>query len=328
MGRREGATLVEVLVAIFVMAIGLLALLTLFPLGILRIAQAMQDDQCATASRTAEAIATLKNIRREPLAAPGFVLNPLRPTPPYNAPDPQGPSYPVLVDPVGYRQALFNSQQWVGVGSGTDPNIIGRVQRVPASFANSNTEIYRWFSLLDDISFDNDPITGGIPRNVLPPPQFKIERDIRYSWAFLLQKPRTMDDSTVLCSVVVFNRRPLTLTTNLTLSEAAYLANFDTVSNTVTIDHGGVPPPIRPGDWILDATYVATTTSAGVNHGSAHGFFYRVVAVTEVSGTAMQFEVQTPLRGFPPATTTNAGSVIFMEGVAEVFELGPGRRRD
>ena len=35
MKRRDGATLVEVLVAIFVMGIGLLALLALFPLGVL-----------------------------------------------------------------------------------------------------------------------------------------------------------------------------------------------------------------------------------------------------------------------------------------------------
>ncbi len=45
MKRRPGITLIEVLVAIFVMSIGLLALLTLFPLGALRMSQALQDDR-------------------------------------------------------------------------------------------------------------------------------------------------------------------------------------------------------------------------------------------------------------------------------------------
>lgn len=42
---RRGVTLVEVLVAIFVMGIGLLALLTLFPVGALELAQAINDDR-------------------------------------------------------------------------------------------------------------------------------------------------------------------------------------------------------------------------------------------------------------------------------------------
>lgn len=41
----SGVTLTEVLLAIFVMGIGLLALLTLFPLGALTMAQAIRDDR-------------------------------------------------------------------------------------------------------------------------------------------------------------------------------------------------------------------------------------------------------------------------------------------
>ena len=50
-----GAALVEVLIAIFIMGIGLLALLTLFPLGAIEMAQAIQDDR--TAAVAADAIA-------------------------------------------------------------------------------------------------------------------------------------------------------------------------------------------------------------------------------------------------------------------------------
>ena len=44
---RRGVTLLEVLVAIYIVGIGLLALLALFPLGMLRMAQAVQDDRVA-----------------------------------------------------------------------------------------------------------------------------------------------------------------------------------------------------------------------------------------------------------------------------------------
>ena len=48
MQRRSGITLVEVLVAILIMGVGMIALLTLFPLGALNIAQALKDDRAAT----------------------------------------------------------------------------------------------------------------------------------------------------------------------------------------------------------------------------------------------------------------------------------------
>src|ERR1700694_424035 len=108
MVRRPGATLIEVLVAIFVMGIGLIALLTLFPLGALRMAQAIQDDRCATAVKNAIAVATIKNVRndllvRSPPWFPKFdVFKDAIPGENRTLPaDPHGPSYPVLVDPWG-----------------------------------------------------------------------------------------------------------------------------------------------------------------------------------------------------------------------------------
>jgi Prokaryotic N-terminal methylation motif len=55
--REAGATLVEVLVAIFVMGIGLLALLTLFPLGALSMAEEIKDDRTAAAADDAVQLA-------------------------------------------------------------------------------------------------------------------------------------------------------------------------------------------------------------------------------------------------------------------------------
>ena len=52
---RRGVTLTEVLVALFVMALGMLALLTLFPLGAMQIGQALKDDRTAQSALEADA---------------------------------------------------------------------------------------------------------------------------------------------------------------------------------------------------------------------------------------------------------------------------------
>src|SRR5437763_13279942 len=58
MNRRSGTTLTEVLMAIFIMGIGLMALLTLFPMGALQMAQALKDQRAA--EEAASAIGTFR----------------------------------------------------------------------------------------------------------------------------------------------------------------------------------------------------------------------------------------------------------------------------
>ena len=56
MTRRSGFTLIEALMAVFVMAIGLLALLTLFPLGAMQMDKAIKDQRSAEAANNAISI--------------------------------------------------------------------------------------------------------------------------------------------------------------------------------------------------------------------------------------------------------------------------------
>ena len=51
---RRGVTLTEVLVAMFVMAIGMISLLTLFPLGAMQVGQALRDDRATQLARQAD----------------------------------------------------------------------------------------------------------------------------------------------------------------------------------------------------------------------------------------------------------------------------------
>src|SRR4051812_8663543 len=54
---RRAVTLTEVLIAIFLMGIGLMAILSLFPLGAAQMAQAIQDQRAAEAATNAGALA-------------------------------------------------------------------------------------------------------------------------------------------------------------------------------------------------------------------------------------------------------------------------------
>jgi prepilin-type N-terminal cleavage/methylation domain-containing protein len=337
MTRRSGVTLIEVLVAIFVMGIGLIALLTLFPLGVLRMYQALRDERCSECAYNADKIGIMFDVRNDPSVISDiptgviadFFANP-DPTKLPNA-DPYGESYPVFVDPIGF-QASPAGQGKIWVGG------FPAVSRRPVSFTGAGgINIPRWFTLWDDISFESNNTNPLIPPATPQRSGTAILRDTRYSWAYLLQRPQTSDRSVVDCSIVVFDQRSMSLTPGaLQLEEYLYdrTAYFNPTNGTIAIDYTtAVPPPVRVGDWILDSTInnPATTTPC-----AAHGYFYRVVSVEEfaVGGkTYARYEVQNPIRGFndpakvamTDATFGYQGTVIVIRGIAEVFEKGPVR---
>jgi hypothetical protein len=333
------------LVAIFIMAIGLLALLTLFPLGALRMLKAIQDERCAQAGNNASTIGVMGSIGQLqtlvpplPAGAAGTYdpyLNPFAPGQPGSPPNTQGefPSYPVLVDPVG--ASAFGSTNGLQLG-GTGQSAIARFS---VNFAQRTQDALQWFTLQDDIDFENaQPGTGnspaGTPRLILPVPPAPvpgtISRDTRYSYAYLLQRPRYADASVIDAVVVVYNKRTVTLTAQLSPPEYVYnnAAAFNLATNSITIDYtNNVPPPTRVGDWLLDATPVPLPG----NSATAHGYFYRVVGITDLGNNQLEFEVEQPIRGFPTPLNAPAnpplyrGTIIVLDGVAEVYTRGPSR---
>src|SRR5208282_5220944 len=137
MNRRIGATLIEVLVAVFVCAFGLIALMTLFPVGAMNMAQAIKDDRTAHAAANATAI--LRTIWRVSLASgnpndPGLM--------PFNS------GNPVFLDPLGAQ------------GAGSLP---GGIPRIGLPTVGNFSAQERWFSLLDDMNFLVGPPKDGGP---------------------------------------------------------------------------------------------------------------------------------------------------------------------
>jgi pilin/secretion family protein with methylation motif len=378
MKHRSGVTLVEVLVAIFVMGIGLIALLTLFPIGMLRMARAIHDESSAQSAQNAHANAIVYNLSQDidVNTDPNGNFNGGRPYDVFDNPAPRSPlnnsanfllkadpnfeSYPIFVDPIGYYNVTGQAQNWVGGVPPTTNRLPqtanshhGGLRRRgttfvrldingnPLSVPNRNLQIYQSFTLWDDLVFDG--VTNpGAPQSVAG----TIMRDPRFSWGYTMQRPLSSDKSVVNCSIVIFDKRSLSISGNGTLAENVYANNtyFNPGNQSITIDYTNpnvVPPPVRPGDWIMDVTpYNPTPTS-----GAAHAYWYRVVATEELIDGAnkyVRFEVQQPIRGvtaskitFPITTIATSpsgaitlgyrGTSVIMDGVAEVFDKGPIR---
>jgi hypothetical protein len=314
MGQRSGATLVEVLVAIFVTSIGLLGMLALFPLGVLNMARALQEERAAEACANAIAVAkvigrdsngNVIDLRKDVTVTP-YLTAPPNPLVPGNAATvlptrAAGPSYPVLVDPVGvynYGGTLLGT--WVGRTSTTDPATVPRVNPWPATGPyGSFVQAIQACSLLDDLTF-------GSPFDGTPHPSGSslIQRDERYSWAYLVRKPSIAAPPEIVdLSVVVYNGRQLQSGTGIA-DEANYQAIL-TAPNLISLTWSGQKPSIRKGGWVLDATVASDPP---------RGYFYRVTNVTDTSPNSMNLETQTNL------IATGSAVIVIMQNVVEVFD--------
>jgi hypothetical protein len=348
--RRPGISLIEVLVAIFVMAIGLMALLTLFPLGALNMAQAIKDDRTGTAAANAAGLArTLWKAAVE--ANPndpdngsqngGITIAMLYPNDYVGSPNPpllasrtdngldtgnvlDSPSYPVYIDPFGYlKYPGPNWQRWLAGQPPGATNPPGSIPRCVLNSLNgaSNAQILSLFSSQDDLNLGNNGL-----------PQSPVQREQRYSWAYLVRRPSARQPRNLDLTVIVYSGRSLQFTADLVPSgETMYQADFgDNGANIATLywSANQEPPALRPGRWILDATMADPTVPQPNTNFTPRGYFYRVVSVTPTGTNAaglnqMDVELQTPVRTSPPATwKANSGNcrAVILDNVVEVFE--------
>jgi prepilin-type N-terminal cleavage/methylation domain-containing protein len=325
--RRRGVTLTEVLVAIFIMAIGLMALLTLFPLGALNMAQAIKDDRTGTtasnSAATAQALWRIlyeKNSGNPDSNLTPWLLNSGQATwgaayPDLSIPGSSGQSYPVYIDPFGYNGLYSSSpawQHWLAGTAGTIPRY-SAASPVPAPVPPLTV----WSSTIGNFSNNDDLTFGEIPPGQVNagqagvPPNF-VERRRQYSCAWLVRQTSVLDPSQLNLTVVVYSGRPLQPSADPTpQGESLYAGNFGQNTVTLTWGAGQDRPAVRRGSWILDATITASAGS-----GAQGGYFYRVVDITDL-GTSLLLELQTA------AVATGQRQVVVLDGVSEVFQELP-----
>jgi hypothetical protein len=202
--------------------------------------------------------------------------------------------------------------------------------------------------LKPDASNPQKDVFAGLPAPPLTvsPGVGQVQREGRYSWAYMLERPASADPSSVNLTVVVYSQRPLQSSGTLQpTDEIPYRwtgtsgapirgAQRETVL-TLAYDPSATKPPIRRGTWILDATLERINVGPGLSFGWSHGEFYRVVGYTETTDTstsntfpAYELELDRPLKGSidlqQTQLLTRIPQIIVMDNVVEVFPKGTG----
>ena len=302
---RAGITLIETLVAIFIMAIGLLALLTLFPLGAVSMAQAIRDQRVAEAAQQAETLANARAVRTDANVVAWFTDGPTPPATRLPA-SWSGPSYPVFADPWGRS-----------VGAPATVGTPAVMRRTVLAGVGNRANSMRWCALQDELTFlpDGTPDTSS-----------GLQREPRTTWAYWLKRPNNAVPNVVEMSIVVYSGRDLALASRETVATnnsfntgIPFAANDPTA---VTIDNSATKPDVRKGMWVVDLTTHDLTrdTANALKYGPVHGYWYRVVDVTETTvggNDALQLDLQ-------PKPVVPTQTIVIMDGVAEVFPKGTG----
>jgi hypothetical protein len=295
----------------------MLALLTLFPLGAVNMAQALRDDRVAAAAANANSIALAWNIRHNGAAGTytAFTTYTNGTTTASIPAGFVGPSFPVYVDFFGAQLSATVGQLIDSSYPAINPNYLGFSRVIPSIQATNQKLVGPlWFTLPDDITFgvnavpQVDAVTSGV--NL-------IDRGGRYTWAYWLRCPQWNVPQVVDMSIVVYSGR----STQALSGEVVYPATGTAGTNIVTLNWTTQKPAIRRGGWVLDVTPDATNLGGGVAAGA--GYFYRVVNITDLGNNQVSLELQTNLRNIA-LTASAGGAMAVMEDVAEVIDKGSG----
>ena len=281
---RQGITLIEVLAAIFIMGVGMLALFTLFPLGALSMARAVRDDRASAIAANAASLATAMDLRNDPNVA--FLLS--------QGGSPTGRGAPVLVDPSFVSLALngTNPPGSPGTFRWSFSLLGGAINRVAPQYAANSTDAARWFTFQEEMTFEKTGQVTTDPTRLRPG---------TYTWTYLLRRPRANDPALVEMSVIIYAGRAA----DVADPEPTFTGCVTTGPNSIDLPYpAGAKPNIRRGTWVMDTT---------VSGGTVNAFAYRVENVVDKDSTTLSLEVD-------PALKANVTSLVVLEKVIAVVD--------
>ena len=340
------------------------AVITLYPYGAYTLSQAFKDDRTCTCAVTADGL--LRDVHTRNVVeggageqyVPALDSTPLQPqsTPPQvNAgqplppPQPNEPSCPVVIDPMGYyarRDTLGNVFNLGDNGAAQIPRVNLSMIESYAVATDRPRLAQRLCSNLDGLSYDED---GAVPTN-----SPATMRELRYNWMWVVQRPVNRDKNTLRMQVVVFDKRPHMF--NPPRSEAVF---HPVITNPGSPTAGARTGPtftpgetailnvpvsaeLRKGSWVMDATLLnqgdPTQNAKSDNDGTVavpvpvartlrHAEFYRVLSVSDAANGTQSVEVHRPIsrpdgkyNPANPAAFQYVGTLVVMPTVTDVFE--------
>lgn len=253
---RKGLTLLEVLITIFVMAIGFLSVLTLFPLAARKLARSIDSDRATLMAANATTAARILGYRDMAQTACDVELSSFPP----GAPGRLRPSTVVHVDPVG------------AAGGALAQTGFSRLPSAPLPL-NSFRE---WLVSQDEMRFES---TG------LPEQGFR--RAERYSCSYLYRRQQLNDPNSLECVVLVYAGRPIEFgnSTDTLLNVVSGSAG----SSDLTVADPG-PGPGGPDRALVRSSWIMDLSPDGGNPSRPRWKkFYQVQSIqgTGVVGTPM-----------------------------------------
>jgi len=323
------------MIALLVLAIGLMGVLALYPLGAKQMAEAVKDERASQLADIGEAYTrlywrgaylksdgtlrsdkeiwdTATNTGTNPelnrLDEPGGGLTPILKSS-------SAPSSPLYIDPIGFNTSTGLKQTWIaGIQRFVPRQSIQTIQDLaPLGQTRVTAASIRFCFLLDDMSFGDN----GKPT---PP----VNRGYRYSYAALLQRAKNNVRQEVNLKVVVYMNRPPSDTSpleipvgNVECEATPTVAGRSVIASDVLLLNPGSGIPgstFRSGAWIM----LANSTPAAPE---PFADFYRVVGVQK-AGSQFQLTVSPPIRNHLGTQTTYRAEAFVLDGVVEVFDRG------
>jgi prepilin-type N-terminal cleavage/methylation domain-containing protein len=315
---RDGLTLAEVLIALLVLAIGLMGVLSLYPLGARQMALAVKDERCSQLAdnveglfriywrsaclasdgqprtdlgvyQTAPELQQLDTTSANTAVDPNLVNDPFLKSP--------GPSKVMFLDPIGWGAG---GGLWVGGVNGLLPRRSSNSIEAQPTGVNKTALRLRGYALLDDMSFNQNGVAN------------PVVRGYRYNAGVILQRAKNSARNEVNVKVVVYQSRP-----------ATDIAPVETWAGTTNLTPGNETLPtvaglgnLRQGSWIL-------MTSQGGANVQPFADFYRVVGVVQNGATTTSISISPPIRArHKDAGTAYQANMFLLDGVAEVFDRG------
>lgn len=321
---RQAVTLMEVLVAIFILSIGMVSVMAFFPIGALNMVRSVRDQrtaQLAVNSNTmlhtwwkdcwlgsdglimpeevaSRSESTIEALDTDPLTG----LNILRTD--------TGPSHPVMIDPLGIS----------AYGNDLGGFITRRhLTNAYPTFASRRNQL-RICTLADDMSFDK----SGEPSNV----SGQFDRGYRYSCAWIIQREHNSNPYDVRVHTLTFDNRPIDLPEGDQVYPQANLTVNDPNSLSI-VSPASALPRTKKGGWIMIAYHVIYPLGAGPAGTMAKPSrwvvsFHRTIGQDDLNAgpnnirtLALEQPIQTP----PPTNFDNVQVIVF-EKLVEVFDRG------